>query len=123
MRRSFNSVKNEIEREIGMDEIRRQLHNEAVMEELKRIERDVRSTVDEAAGRSTGEPAGAATSDHSPVDAEANDTAAADMTPDGQVRASATELEIGAPREIGAEALATSAPAAAPAGPGARQDG
>ena len=28
-----------------MDEIRRQLHNEAVMEEMKRIERDVRSSV------------------------------------------------------------------------------
>lgn len=45
MRRSFNRVKNEIEKEIGMDEIRRQLHNEAVMEEMKRIERDVRESV------------------------------------------------------------------------------
>ena len=54
MRRSFNAVKNEIEREIGMDEIRRQLHNEAVMEELRRIERDVKSTASVAAGRSTG---------------------------------------------------------------------
>ena len=32
MRRSFTNVKTEIEREIGMDEVRRQLHNEAVME-------------------------------------------------------------------------------------------
>jgi len=45
MRRSFTSVKTEIEKEIGMDEIRRQLHNEAVMEEMKRIERDVRDSV------------------------------------------------------------------------------
>ena len=45
MRRSFNNVRVEIEKEIGMDEIRRQLHNEAVMEEMKRIERDVRSSV------------------------------------------------------------------------------
>lgn len=45
MRRSFTNVKSEIEREIGMDEIRRQLHNEAVMEEMKRIERDVRNSV------------------------------------------------------------------------------
>lgn len=43
MRRSFTSVKSEIEKEIGMDEIRRQLHNEAVMEEMKRIETEVRS--------------------------------------------------------------------------------
>ena len=41
LRRSFDSVKVEIEREIGMDDIRRQLHNEAVMDELKRIERDL----------------------------------------------------------------------------------
>ena len=44
MRRSFNSVKTEIEREIGMDEIRRQLHNESVMEEMKRIEEDVKAS-------------------------------------------------------------------------------
>lgn len=42
LRRSFMSVKNEIEKEIGMDEIRRQLHNEAVLEEMKRIEREAR---------------------------------------------------------------------------------
>ncbi len=46
LRRSFTSVKAEIEREIGMDEVRRQLHNEAVMEEMKRIERDVRRSID-----------------------------------------------------------------------------
>lgn len=48
LRRSFISVKNEIEKEIGMDEVRRQLHNEAVMEEMKRIESEVKSTVDQA---------------------------------------------------------------------------
>ena len=42
MRRSFTAVKAEIEKEIGMDEVRRQLHNEAI------IERQVRSTVDDA---------------------------------------------------------------------------
>ena len=47
MRRSFTSVKNEIEKEIGMDEVRRQLHNEAIMEEMKRIESEVRSTTDD----------------------------------------------------------------------------
>ncbi|MEM7078493.1 MAG: Sec-independent protein translocase protein TatB [Pseudomonadota bacterium] len=46
LRRSFNSVKTEIESEIGMDEIRRQLHNEAVMEEMRRIEAEVNGTVD-----------------------------------------------------------------------------
>ena len=42
--RSFNSVKAELEKEIGMDEIRRQLHNESVMEEMKRIEREVKNS-------------------------------------------------------------------------------
>lgn len=44
MRRSFTTVKADIEREIGMDEVRRQLHNEAVMDEMKRIEREVKET-------------------------------------------------------------------------------
>jgi len=60
MRRSFTAVKNEIEKEIGMDEIRRQLHNEAVLEELKRIERDVQSTLQQASGSPTGSPTGTA---------------------------------------------------------------
>ena len=47
MRRSFAKVKNEIEKEIGMDEVRRQLHNESVMEEMKRIEAEVNATADE----------------------------------------------------------------------------
>ena len=49
LRRSFISVKAEIEKEIGMDEVRRQLHNEAVMEEMKRIEAEVADTADQAA--------------------------------------------------------------------------
>ena len=48
LRRSFTSVKAEIEKEIGMDEVRRQLHNESVMDEMKRIEREVQNTVNEA---------------------------------------------------------------------------
>ncbi len=47
MRRSFISVKTEIEKEIGMDEVRRQLHNEAVMDEMKRIEQQVKNTAQE----------------------------------------------------------------------------
>ncbi|TDJ39605.1 MAG: twin-arginine translocase subunit TatB [Gammaproteobacteria bacterium] len=47
MRRSFAKVKSEIEKEIGMDEVRRQLHNESVMEEMKRIEAEVRNTAND----------------------------------------------------------------------------
>jgi sec-independent protein translocase protein TatB len=50
MRRSFNAVRDEIEREVGMDDIRRQLHNEAVMEELRRIEQSVKSTATATTG-------------------------------------------------------------------------
>lgn len=46
LRRSFTSVKNEIEKEIGMDEVRRQLHNESVMEQMKRIEEEVQNSMD-----------------------------------------------------------------------------
>ena len=41
MRRSFSAVKTEIEREIGMDEVRRQLHNEAILEEMRALETEV----------------------------------------------------------------------------------
>ncbi len=44
-RRSFMTVKTEIEKEIGMDEVRRQLHNEAVMDEMKRIEQDIKGSL------------------------------------------------------------------------------
>ncbi|MEM6709716.1 MAG: Sec-independent protein translocase protein TatB [Pseudomonadota bacterium] len=46
LQRSFNSVKTEIEREIGMDEIRRQLHNEGIMAEMKKLEQDLKSSAD-----------------------------------------------------------------------------
>lgn len=48
MRRSFTTVKAEIEKEIGMDEVKRQLHNEAIMEEMKRIEAEVKQTASAA---------------------------------------------------------------------------
>jgi sec-independent protein translocase protein TatB len=67
MRRSFVSVKNEIEKEIGMDEVRRQLHNEAVMDEMKRIENEVRSSADAAAINDLGrEPSPGPGSEPSP---------------------------------------------------------
>ena len=44
--RSFHSVKSEIEKEIGMDDVRRQLHNESVMKEMNRIEDEVKSAID-----------------------------------------------------------------------------
>lgn len=66
LRRSFNSVKGEIEREIGMDDIRRQLHNEAVMDEMKRIEQNVRDGVDGARNTIHGGVAEASENDPEP---------------------------------------------------------
>ncbi|PYC21913.1 twin-arginine translocase subunit TatB [Aquipseudomonas alcaligenes] len=41
LKRSFNSLKTEVEREIGADEIRRQLHNEHILE----LEREMKQSV------------------------------------------------------------------------------
>ncbi|WP_373090508.1 Sec-independent protein translocase protein TatB [Zhongshania sp.] len=35
LRRSFSDIRSEIEREVGADEIRRQLHNESILASLK----------------------------------------------------------------------------------------
>ena len=47
LRRNYYNVKTEIEREIGMDEVRRQLHNEQVMADVKRAEREVQAMGEE----------------------------------------------------------------------------
>jgi hypothetical protein len=64
-----------------MDEIRRQLHNEAVMEEMKRIERDVRNSVNSSSTdhrpAAAGTPAGSAEA----IDKSDGDT---DLRPDGE---------------------------------------
>lgn len=38
LRRSFTALKNEIEREVGADEIKQQLHNESILANLKETE-------------------------------------------------------------------------------------
>lgn len=45
LKRSFNSIKSEVEREIGADEIRRQLHNEHILE----LEREMKQSTQPAA--------------------------------------------------------------------------
>ena len=37
IKRSFNQVKTDMERQLGTDEIQRQLHNESVMESLNKV--------------------------------------------------------------------------------------
>ncbi len=47
LKRSFNAIRTEVEREIGADEIRRQLHNEQILQ----MERDMQRELARAAGR------------------------------------------------------------------------
>lgn len=45
LKRSFNSIKTEIEKEIGADEIRRQLRNEEIMAKFKHTQAQVQNTI------------------------------------------------------------------------------
>ena len=56
LRRSYYNVKAEVEREIGMDEVRRQLHNEQVMADVKRVEREVMAMGEDIGGESSASP-------------------------------------------------------------------
>lgn len=71
LKRSFNSIKQEVEREIGADEIRRQLHNEHILSLEKEAQRIINpqsvapqesapaapATPEAAQPAATGEPA------------------------------------------------------------------
>lgn len=46
-RRSFTTLKAELEKEVGADEIRRDLHNSRIMEEAKQLQRQMSSSKDE----------------------------------------------------------------------------
>jgi sec-independent protein translocase protein TatB len=45
LRRSFNNIKSEIEKEIGADEIRRQLRNEEIMEKFRQTQSTVQNSI------------------------------------------------------------------------------
>ena len=49
-RRSFYKVKSEIERELNADEVRRQLHNESVLADIRETKAEVQKTASEARG-------------------------------------------------------------------------
>ena len=48
LRRMYNNFKLEMEREIGMDDVRRQLHNEQIMSEMKALEHETKSILGDA---------------------------------------------------------------------------
>ncbi|MBU2709596.1 Sec-independent protein translocase protein TatB [Zooshikella harenae] len=47
IRRGFTAMKSEIEREVGADEIKRQLHNERIMDELKQAQKSLQENVED----------------------------------------------------------------------------
>lgn len=46
LKRTFSALKTEIEKEVGADEIRRQLRNEEIMERFKTAQNQIQSTID-----------------------------------------------------------------------------
>src|SRR6056300_844550 len=54
-RRSFDTLRSELEREVGADELRRELHNARIMEDAKRLEEDLKGAEQsfKALGQST----------------------------------------------------------------------
>jgi len=73
IKRSFNSIKAEVEREIGADEIRRQLHNERILElerEMKAMKQDILFTANLKPGshddKTGAEPPATAAQDKNP---------------------------------------------------------
>lgn len=66
LKRSFNAIKQEVEREIGADEIRRQLHNEHILS-LEQEARKILSPVQEPAKPVAPVPEPAPTSVASPA--------------------------------------------------------
>ena len=49
LRRSFQQIKTEIEREIGADEIKQQLHNESIMRSLEQTKSDIQDNFQQGA--------------------------------------------------------------------------
>lgn len=45
LRRSFQQIKSEIEREVGADDIRQQLHNESIMKDLEKTKNAIQDQI------------------------------------------------------------------------------
>ena len=77
MRRIYYNVRQEIDREVGMDDIRRQLHNEQITSEFKKIEseaselkRNISSSVEDAMREGEAEMRSGSASDPKDDDGE-----------------------------------------------------
>lgn len=113
LKRSFAAIKSEVEREIGADEIRRQLHNENILA-MERQQQAAQPGSPPASGAAatpsapSGETAAAAT----PTAEQANAPIAANSR-----LASLPEYQAASPAVPAAEAAAATTPAAAHASP------
>ena len=100
LRRSFNNVRAEIERELRADEIRQDLHNQSVMKQLQEAERDLkRGLTGDEFGDWSGNQLANEADDRSHADAaepEIDDRSHADAAepePDDRSHADAAEPE------------------------------
>lgn len=57
LKRSFNTLKTEVEREIGADEIRRQLHNERILELEREMKQSLQPPAPSAPDKTAASPA------------------------------------------------------------------
>lgn len=88
LRRSFNNIRSEIEREVGVEELRRDLHNQAIMDSLKGVQDDLRGARQEIErlpheiGNSIAtQPAAQTTTPPPPVQPTASAQSSADTAP------------------------------------------
>lgn len=111
LKRSFAAIKSEVEREIGADEIRRQLHNENILA-LERQQQAAQPGSPPASGAAGTAPAPTGEAPAAPTAEQANAPIAADSRP-----ASLPEYQAASPAVPAAEAAAATHPAAAHASP------
>ena len=65
LKRSFNSIKDEVARELGADEIRQQLHNEKILELEREMQKNLQSTASEDSSAGATPPPAPAAANHS----------------------------------------------------------
>ena len=86
LRRSFNDIRSEIEKEVGADEIRRQLHNESILASLKETKNTIKNDIQNTDQQLSGiEKSIATDSNHNPSTADSEGTSATEpSTPTDQ---------------------------------------
>ncbi|MBV2133527.1 Sec-independent protein translocase protein TatB [Pseudomonas sp. MAP12] len=86
LKRSFNAIKTEVEREIGADEIRRQLHNEQILQMERELKQSLQPPAPATAPTtgSAADSSAATPTASTPQSAAPDSTAAAQSPPSAQ---------------------------------------